>query len=157
MIDASVICIMGALALSIASMHSSNARERRSVFPVQDVVRLLLFVNISEFSEIENRAPGIVAAASDLLPEILIAATQPPRLDAARLDHSVQWHDLCEAAQAESGRRRHSTGGSGRPNPRCDLRNCATSARLCVYACMYMLNVYRHGVLVISMHGSWEG
>lgn len=93
--------------------------------PLQDVVRLLLFVNISEFSDIEARAPGIVASASDLLPEILIAATQPPGGAAARLDHSVQWYDLRQAVQAE-GVRRGPAGGSGRPNPR-----CAPAARLC--------------------------
>lgn len=85
---------------------------------LQDVIRLILFVSISEFSEIEATAPGIVSAASDLLPEILIAATQQPRLGAARLDHSVQWHDLRQAVEAESGGRPRGA-GSGKAKARC--------------------------------------
>lgn len=59
---------------------------------LQDVTRLLLFVATSEFADIEEIAPGIVAAASDLLLEILLASTQPPS-ELARADHSGQWRD----------------------------------------------------------------
>lgn len=70
---------------------------------MQDVTRLLMFVATAEFSEIEQTAPGIVAAASDLLLEVLIAGTQPPS-ELARDDHSAQWRDMRDSVAANTAR-----------------------------------------------------
>ena len=75
----------------------------------QDVTRLLLFVSLSDFPQIEATAPGIVAAAAELIPGILTAAAQPPAGEAARLAHSREWLDQrehMEEALAALGERR---------------------------------------------------
>jgi hypothetical protein len=58
-----------------------------------DLTRLLLFVSSSDFPHIEALAPGIVSAASNLIPSVLAAASQAP-LPGRRREHSNEWHEL---------------------------------------------------------------
>jgi hypothetical protein len=70
----------------------------------QDVTRLLLFVSMSDFPMIEKIAPGIVAAASELLPSIIVAASVPPQPADSRLQHSREWHAMCEDAELQTAK-----------------------------------------------------
>ena len=97
------------------------------------MTRLLLFVATSEFAEIEDTAPGIVAAASDLLLEILVASTQPPS-DLARADHSGQWRDTRDSFLVAASKDRAITKKSKKSNQRCSTStSTCTLCHLCAY------------------------
>lgn len=88
---------------------------------MQDLARLLLFVAASDFGEIEDTSPGIVAAASELLVEILVASTQPPS-KLARADHSEQWRDTRDSFS-------ESASTNGRSALRADKKGIKTRPR----------------------------
>lgn len=101
---------------------------------LQDVARLLLFVATSEFAEIEETAPGIVAAASDLLVEILVASTQPPS-ELARADHSGQWRDARASLTLIAASNRASTTKSKKRNvERCSAAHPQHACSACCSA-----------------------
>lgn len=69
----------------------------------QDVTRLILFIAQSDFPSIEAKAPGIVAAACELLVDVTVAAVLPPELktEKARRAHSADWYQLRETVEAQ--------------------------------------------------------
>ena len=69
----------------------------------KDLLRLLLFVSLSDFQALESRAPGIVGAANVLLPLVLDAAVQP-LLPNARRDHAADLQILVEATADAASR-----------------------------------------------------
>ena len=93
----------------------------------QDVTRLLLFVAEASFSHVERLAPGIVAAAADVVPAVIMAAAQPP-VPGRRRQHSDDWHALREGQRTAAARKRNfrESGRLARAGTRRDER-CASS------------------------------
>ena len=67
----------------------------------QDAVRLLHFVSEADFRVIEDKAPGIVAAANDLIQSMALAAQKPPAAEHWRKSHSADWVALREHVLGE--------------------------------------------------------
>ena len=88
----------------------------------QDVLRLILYISQQEeFGPLEKAAPGIVRAASDLLPMMLSIATQPPSSNASAR-HCEEWTALMDdmaAKQSEAKARKRA-----RNAPRCATLLC---------------------------------
>jgi hypothetical protein len=95
-----------------------------------DLTRLVLFVATSNFPHIEAQAPGIVAAASDIIPSMLLAASQPP-LPGRRREHSNEWHAL-QASLLTTAQRKSRFREDGKRLK----QRCATHHTMCRLLCM---------------------